>query len=212
MKNKKLIVTAIAAAIVVSMQASTVFAAEVSDSDLEQSTVQTQAAGETENLTEDEGAEDEIDEDEAAQDEIDEEAAEDEIAKDEAAEDETADNEEAEDEPTIEDIQALIDGFIAEYKENPDADEEETAQIQAILEGLLTEITQSERFLNSELTLAELKEYFEMTVDGFRFDDNGDDDAETVTSGQCGDNLTWNFDEETGTLTISHGRRRYVRL
>ena len=27
--------------------------------------------------------------------------------------------------------------------------------------------------------------------------------AETATSGTCGDNLTWNFDESTGTLTIS---------
>ena len=27
--------------------------------------------------------------------------------------------------------------------------------------------------------------------------------AETATSGTCGDNLTWNFDEATGTLTIS---------
>ena len=32
---------------------------------------------------------------------------------------------------------------------------------------------------------------------------NAEDTKEIVTSGTCGENLTWNFEESTGTLTIS---------
>ena len=175
--NKKWIMTAVAAAIVVSMQASTVFAGEVSDSDLEPTVTQSAA--------------------DAAEETVENEAAEDEAVDDEAAEEEAAEDE---DEPTVEDIQALIDQYIEAYKADPDADDEDVAQAQAVLNGLLKEITQSEQFLNSELTLADVKEYFEFTLESISFTD---EDEEPITSGKCGDNLTWEFDEETGTLTIS---------
>lgn len=241
MKNKKWIVTAVAAAIVLSVQAGSVFAAEVSDSDLapvtqasdvtepdhDQDIVETQDEDDNTDTSEPEEAQEADDSEQEQQAEnlapfatveddsdaaSDEENANDIVNvgsaddDDAAAFDNTADTDiplsedgtSEEDEPTIQDIQALIDEHIAQLADSPDADEETVTENRALWEGLLKEITQSEAFTADDVTMADVKEYFEIMLSSLTPEDD-----QIITSGQCGENLTWRYDASDETLTIS---------
>ena len=252
MTNKKLIVTAIAAAIVLSMQAGSVFAAEVSDSDLDKPSQVTAVAAqpepdntaaqpeETVSLSETEeeipdsteltGADDaettgesddneqEDDIDAAAAQDIDDTTADEkenfvgwEDVTGETATENGEENEliavaddETQDEPTREDIQAMIDSYIAQAEASPEADEEEIAESRQLLEGLLEEITGSDNFVMSNATMTDVQDYLEMIASGLL-----PEESEPRLSGKCGDNLTWRFDKETATLTISGSGEMY---
>lgn len=261
LKNKKLIATAIGAAIVLSMQASNVFAGEVSDSDMEmqevpaqvenslecggteqEETVVDSVENDAEDLlsggidvdyeysdVNDDGVEEGTDQSEMGDLTVDEDQSVnydnskyygDDVqngesedpgnsgtAEEAGGQEEVTDSptDESTEEPTIEDIQSLIDGFIDGLKSDPEIDESEIEQTRQLLNDLFEEITQSDKFAESGATLADVEEYFQLALEELGQTDTGETDTGEVgyvTSGKCGENLTWEFDEETNTLTI----------